>query len=159
MIGTNYKICHECGSRMEPCAISRTFRFHGKEIELKGIEAYQCTNCGEQVYADKEVDMIEKLMAALSEKQSPAIDVLNLEETAEYLRVSNQTVYNMIKDGRIKAYKVGREWRFLRQDIAAYMNSSSNTDFMSMAAKGGKINTEDLTIIKKEIEKRKSDNG
>ena len=78
-------------------------------------------------------------MAALSEKQSPAIDVLNLEETAEYLRVSNQTVYNMIKDGRIKAYKVGREWRFLRQDIAAYMNSSSNTDFMSMAAKGGKI--------------------
>ena len=150
MIGTNYKICHECGSRMEPCTISRTFRFHGKEIELKGIEAYQCTNCGEQVYADKEVDMIEKLMAALSEKQSPAIDVLNLEETA---------VYNMIKDGRIKAYKVGREWRFLRQDIAAYMNSSSNTDFMSMAAKGGKINTEDLTIIKKEIEKRKSDNG
>lgn len=114
MIGTNYKICHECGSRMEPCTISRTFRFHGKEIELKGIEAYQCTNCGEQVYADKEVDMIEKLMAALSEKQSPAIDVLNLEETAEYLRVSNQTVYNMIKDGRIKAYKVGREWRFLR---------------------------------------------
>ena len=103
MIGTNYKICHECGSRMEPCTISRTFRFHGKEIELKGIEAYQCTNCGEQVYADKEVDMIEKLMAALSEKQSPAIDVLNLEETTEYLRVSNQTVYNMIKDGRIKA--------------------------------------------------------
>lgn len=113
MIGTNYKICHECGSRMEPCTISKTFRFHGKEIELKGIEAYQCTNCGERVYADKEVDMIEKLMAALSEKQSPAIDVLNLEETAEYLRVSNQTVYNMIKDGRIKAYKVGREWRFL----------------------------------------------
>ena len=49
--------------------------------------------------------MIGKLMAALSEKQSPAIDVLNLEETAEYLRVSNQTVYNMIKDGRIKASK------------------------------------------------------
>ena len=84
MIGTNYKICHECGSRMEPCTISRTFRFHGKEIELKGIEAYQCTNCGEQVYADKEVDMIEKLMAALSEKQSPAIDVLNLEAIKQY---------------------------------------------------------------------------
>ena len=35
------------------------------------------------------------------------------------------------------------------------MNSSSNTDFMSMAAKGGKVNTEDLTIIKKRNRKEK----
>lgn len=42
-------------------------------------------------------------------------DVLNLTEVADLLRVSNQTIYNMIKDGRIKAIKFGREWRFNRK--------------------------------------------
>lgn len=158
MEGTNYKICHECGSKMELCTTSKTFRYRGKEVELKGIEAYQCSECGERVYTDEEVAMIESLMHALSEKSAPTIDVLNLEETAAYLRVSNQTIYNMIKDGRLKAYKIGREWRFLRQDIAAYMNSSSNTDYMSMAAKGGEIDAHDLAIIMAEVEKRKKDN-
>lgn len=159
MEGTNYRVCHECGSKMEFCTISKVCRFRGKEVEIKGIEAYQCPKCGERIYTDKEVEMIESLLHALNERPAPAIDVLNLEETAAYLRVSNQTVYNMIKDGRIKAYKVGREWRFLRQDIAAYMNSTSNTDLMSMAAKGGKTDAHDLAIIMAEIEKRKNDNG
>lgn len=52
------------------------------------------------------------------------IDVLNLTEVADILRVSNQTIYNMIKDGRIKAVKFGREWRFNRKDIDAYINGS-----------------------------------
>ena len=87
----------------------------------------------------------------------PAVDILNLEETAEYLRVSNQTVYNMIRDGRIKAYKIGREWKFLRADIMAYLESASNESLMSMAAKGGKVSQDDLEIIKQELEKRKAD--
>lgn len=41
-------------------------------------------------------------------------DIPNLNETADYLCVSKQTVYNMIKDGRIKAYKVGREWKIFK---------------------------------------------
>ena len=64
------------------------------------------------------------------------VDILNLDETADYLRVSNQTVYNMIKDGRIKVYKVGREWKFLRADIMAYLESASSDRLLSMAAKG-----------------------
>ena len=78
--------------------------------------------------------------------------MLNLEETARYLRVSNQTVYNMIRDGRIKAYKVGREWRFLRTDILTYMNESSNQDYLAMAAKGGSISSNDLAAIKAALE-------
>ena len=157
MEGTNYKICHECGSKMALSTISKTFRFCGKEVEIKGIEAYQCPECGEYVYAANEVAMIERLMHALNERPTPAIDVLNLEETAAYLRVSSQTVYNMIKDGRIKAYKVGREWRFLRQDIAAYMHSMRNVDLMTLAAKGGEIDIHDMEVITAEVEKRKGD--
>lgn len=58
-------------------------------------------------------------------------DILTLKETAEYLRVSGQTVYNMIRDGRIKAYKVGREWKFFRSDIMAYLESTSNNRLLS----------------------------
>lgn len=157
MKGDNFKICHECGGRMERCYTNNTFELNGKEVEIKGLETYVCVDCGEQVYADKEVAMIERLMYALDEKPAPRIDVLNLEETADYLRVSNQTVYNMIKAGRIKAYKVGREWRFLRADIMAYLNSTTNREFMAMAAKGGKSNLHDIGVIMDELEKRKSE--
>lgn len=62
-------------------------------------------------------------------------DILNLNETADYLRVSKQTVYNMIKNGRIKAYKVGREWKILRSDIVAYLESVSSNRILDMATK------------------------
>ena len=58
-------------------------------------------------------------------------DILTLKETAEYLRVSRQTVYNMIKDHRIKAYKVGREWRFFRSNIMEYLESTSRNRILS----------------------------
>lgn len=62
-------------------------------------------------------------------------DILNLNETADYLRVSKQTVYNMIKDGRIKAYKVGREWKILRSDVVAYLESVSSNRILDKATK------------------------
>ena len=58
-------------------------------------------------------------------------DILTLKEAAEYLRVSRQTVYNMIKDRRIKAYKVGREWRFFRSNIMEYLESTSRNRILS----------------------------
>ncbi len=98
--------------------------------------------------------MIDKIIRAMNDK--PAVDILNLDETADYLRVSNQTVYNMIKDGRIKAYKVGREWKFLRADIMAYLESASSDRLLSMAAKGGGTDKDDMETILHELEKRKA---
>jgi len=59
---------------------------------------------------------------------------LNLQETAEMLRVSNQTVYNMLKDGRLSARKVGKEWRFLREEVYGAMTGKSK---VGVAARGG----------------------
>ncbi|HAX73685.1 MAG TPA: hypothetical protein DCY20_09210 [Firmicutes bacterium] len=50
-----------------------------------------------------------------------ATEVLNLSEVANLLRVSHQTVYNMIRDGRLKGHKVGREWRFMKNEIEQYI--------------------------------------
>lgn len=58
-------------------------------------------------------------------------DILTLKDTAQYLRVTKQTVYNMVKKGRIKAYKVGREWRFFRSDIMEYLESTSRNRILS----------------------------
>ena len=97
----NFRVCDNCKGKMLPQTMSKTFKFHGKEIEIRGIKGYRCENCGEELYDAKEVRMIDKLIRAMDDK--PAVDILNLDETADYLRVSNQTVYNMIKSGRIKA--------------------------------------------------------
>lgn len=150
MNGRNTRTCVACGGIMERCTVSTKFKINGKEIEIKGIDAYRCPDCGEEIYTAEEAKMIEGIMRAVNNNMLPN-SVLNLEETAQYLRVSNQTVYNMIRDGRIKAYKVGREWRFLRGDIMAYMDSSSNTDVLAMAAKGGKISTNDLSAIEEAL--------
>ena len=74
-----------------------------------GIEAYVCEECGEEVYTSTEAKMIERVVTAVKENETEEKSVYNLSETAEYLRLSNQTIYNMIKDGSIKAYKIGRE--------------------------------------------------
>ena len=149
----NYKICDQCGGKMLPATLSKVFHVNGKEIEIRGIEGFQCENCGEVVFASQEFRMIDRVLRSVD--LQPAIDILNLEETAEYLRVSNQTIYNMIRDKRIKAYKIGREWRFMRSDILAYLDSTTNSSQIPMAAKGGITDPHDLSIIIEEIEKRK----
>ena len=152
MKGKDTRACFVCGGTMVRAISSTTISLLGKEIEIKGIETYRCTECGEEVYTSQEAEMIERMVHAIKNIEVPKIDVLNLEETARYLRVSNQTVYNMIRDGRIKAHKVGREWRFLPADINAYLNASSNHDFLAMAAKGGAITQNDLDVIKAALE-------
>ena len=149
-----YKVCEECGGKMLPTTIDQEFHFNGKTIVLKGLNAYKCEDCDEVVFEKEEVKMIERLVQAFDTK--PAVEVLNLEETAGFLRVSNQTVYNMIREGRIRAYKAGREWRFLKQDILAYMDNSSNETSLKIAAKGGQITEHDLEIIRDEIERHKN---
>lgn len=149
---TDARACYVCGGIMKRSISSTTISLLGKEIEIKGIQTYCCTECGEEIYTSQEAEMIEKIAQAISQIEMPKIDVLNLEETARYLRVSNQTVYNMIRDGRIKAYKVGREWRFLRADILACMSASSNQEFLTMAAKGGSISDKDLAAIQRALE-------
>ena len=128
----NYKICDECGKKMLPAVVDREFRYDGKEILIKGLNAFKCQQCGNYVYAAEDAEMIEKLMHVFSEKEN--VDVLNLSETADLLRVSNQTIYNMIRAGRIKAYKAGREWRLLRSDIQVYIEGTSNGSFVKAVA-------------------------
>lgn len=48
---------------------------------------------------------------------------LTTEEVLEYLQVNLRTVYRLIKAGKIPAVRVGRQWRFRKSDIDAWLNS------------------------------------
>lgn len=88
------------------------------ELAIKGVRAFVCEECGVISLRVEDVKMMEDISRGFAERpEDERPDYLNVEETADLLRVSTQTVYNMIKSGRLKGTKFGREWRFLRKNL------------------------------------------
>jgi excisionase family DNA binding protein len=48
---------------------------------------------------------------------------LTTEEVLGYLQVNLRTIYRLIKAGKIPAVRVGRQWRFRKRDIDAWLES------------------------------------
>jgi excisionase family DNA binding protein len=48
---------------------------------------------------------------------------LTTEEVLAYLQVNLRTVYRLIKAGKLPAVRVGRQWRFRKRDIDAWLDS------------------------------------
>lgn len=48
---------------------------------------------------------------------------LTTEEVLDYLQVNLRTVYRLIKAGKIPAVRVGRQWRFRRRDLDAWLEA------------------------------------
>ena len=59
---------------------------------------------------------------------------LTTEEVLEYLQVNLRTVYRLIKAGKIPAVRVGRQWRFRKRDIDAWLDSQRTQSGGSAAA-------------------------
>jgi excisionase family DNA binding protein len=45
------------------------------------------------------------------------VNVMTLEEVANYLRVHPSTIYRLVKKGKLPAFKVGSDWRFNLESI------------------------------------------
>ncbi|MGI5925363.1 MAG: helix-turn-helix domain-containing protein, partial [Lentisphaeria bacterium] len=45
-------------------------------------------------------------------------ELLTIDETAEFLRVSDKTVRRMLNDGRLKGVNIGRQWRIPKEALA-----------------------------------------
>ena len=63
MLNPDYRYCHECGSKMYPETVDRSFTLKDKSvITVTGIEAFICSNlnCNEEVYDDKTVKKLEE---------------------------------------------------------------------------------------------------
>ncbi len=49
-------------------------------------------------------------------------EIMTLEEVADYLRISERTVYDWAQKGEIPCGKLGTAWRFKRSDIEAWVD-------------------------------------
>jgi excisionase family DNA binding protein len=52
---------------------------------------------------------------------------LTTEEVLAYLQVNLRTVYRLIDSGKLPAVRVGRQWRFRRRDIDAWLDRAQTT--------------------------------
>src|SRR4249920_2174201 len=59
---------------------------------------------------------------------------LTTEEVLDYLHVNLRTVYRLIKAGKIPAVRVGRQWRFRKHDIDAWLESQRSRQAPGPAA-------------------------
>lgn len=58
--------------------------------------------------------------------EADPLDVLTVEEVASKLKLSPLSIRRMLYSGRLRAFKVGREWRLRRSDILDFMELNSN---------------------------------
>ena len=55
-------------------------------------------------------------------------NLLTTAQLAEYLKVDKFTVYRLVTQKNIPAFKVGNQWRFKREMIDAWLLKNSNID-------------------------------
>ena len=49
------------------------------------------------------------------------LDVMTLNEVAEYLRIPRSTTYKLAQEGKLPGQKVGRHWRFHKQAVEDWL--------------------------------------
>ncbi len=54
-------------------------------------------------------------------RNTPEQDLLSLAEAAEFLCVSKSTMYRLLDQGKLRGMKAGKQWRFRKEDLLAYM--------------------------------------
>lgn len=59
--------------------------------------------------------------------QTDEDQVLTIDELATYLKVSKSTLYKLVQEGKVPGHKVGRHWRFRRETIDRWMDSSNDS--------------------------------
>lgn len=59
-------------------------------------------------------------------KKTKEKDFYLVSELAESLRVSLMTIYRYLKSGKIKAHKIGKEYRISKSEFERFLNKTSN---------------------------------
>ncbi len=58
-------------------------------------------------------------------------EILNMEEAAELFNVSIKTFIKLLKEEKVPARKIGREWRFSRQALVQWLSSGDSQHYSS----------------------------
>jgi excisionase family DNA binding protein len=69
--------------------------------------------------------MVAKVFSVAIEQNGLGDRLLMVREVAELMRVSNMTVYRLIKAGDLPAIRVGKNFRIRRSDVESYLGDRS----------------------------------
>ena len=137
--------CLLCGGAVKQITTSVKTNWGGKHpLTISGIPAEQCEACGEITFSLEATRLIQSISRGIADGgagEKP--DFLALPEVAALLKVSHQTIYNMVRDGRLQAQKVGREWRFHREGLDQLLAPS-----VMLAAQADQVTPRDMRLCK-----------
>lgn len=54
--------------------------------------------------------------------------LMTVHDAADFLQIRESTVRALIKDKRLRAVKIGKEWRIAQMDLMAFLNENANRD-------------------------------
>jgi excisionase family DNA binding protein len=52
-------------------------------------------------------------------------ELLTAADTCRFLKIAPRTLYRYIQDRRMPAFKLGKEWRFVRSDLEQWLRRRS----------------------------------
>lgn len=53
-------------------------------------------------------------------------DIMRFEEVMDYLDIGKNTLYGLLKNGEINAFKIGKVWKIPRKSVEDYINNKIN---------------------------------
>lgn len=57
----------------------------------------------------------------------PKTDLMTATETCRYLKITQRTLYRYLRTRQIPAFKLGKEWRFVRSDLEQWIRDRTRT--------------------------------
>jgi excisionase family DNA binding protein len=65
----------------------------------------------------------------VSDAKEPG-EIMNLQEAAAYLGVSTKTFQKVLREGDVPGRKVGREWKFSRRALSAWVGRGLSAEYL-----------------------------
>lgn len=78
-------------------------------------------------------------------------NIFTVDEVAALLDLHPKTVRRYIREGKLKANKIGGQWRVMRDDLESFVGSE---DIVNHKSPNGKIIKESFGILEKKYEKK-----
>jgi len=63
--------------------------------------------------------------------KEPKSELMTAEETCRYLKITPRTLYRYLRNRQIPAFKLGKEWRFVRSDLEQWIRDRTKTPLTS----------------------------
>jgi len=59
--------------------------------------------------------------------RTPKTELMTATETCRYLKITQRTLYRYLRSQQIPAFKLGKEWRFVRSDLEQWIRERTRT--------------------------------